>query len=127
MKLLLALSIVLGAGGSVSAAESTFQNSCSDIKLAADGTTITAQCKKQNGTPIPASYTLQGVHNLDGKLSMGEGASTYQQSCDTVRLQHNAKMARLTAICKTQNGRPSNTQLPLTDINNVDGVLKRGT
>ena len=41
MKLSLALTLVLGAEGSVSAAESTFQNSCSDIKLAADGTAIT--------------------------------------------------------------------------------------
>lgn len=127
MKFLLAFGLAFGIAGSASAAESTFQNSCSDIKLAADGMTITAQCKKNDGTPVPASYALQGVHNVDGKLSMGEGASTYQQTCDTVRLQHNAKMARLTAICKTKNGRPSNTQLPLTDINNIDGVLKQGT
>ena len=111
------------------AADSTFHKTCSDLKLNADGSGFSAVCKKRNGQPNNTSLTLKGVQNLDGKLSIVPGGpSNYVQSCNTIRLQVPSSSMqiphpRLTAICKKKNGHPSNTQLELDNIENVDGVL----
>lgn len=84
------------------AAPSTFQKSCTDIKLSEDATKITANCKKMDGTSIPASLDLGGVENIDGKLTKSGKKTTFQQSCNTSNLGINDKHVHLTAICKKE-------------------------
>lgn len=108
---------------------SNFHKTCSDIALSKDGTTITANCRRSNGSMNATSISLKGVHYVDGRLTLGEGESDYQKSCDGIRLQiptktNNLPEVRLTAICRTKGQRPSNTQLSLPGIQNIDGVLR---
>lgn len=115
----------IGMSTAAFAAPSTFQNSCSDIKLSADAAKITATCKKKDGTPVPATMDIVGVENVDGKLTRTGSKTNFQETCHTPHLGTNDKHVVLTAICKKRNGAPSNTQLELMDINNIDGVLKQ--
>jgi hypothetical protein len=109
---------------------STFNLTCSDIKLSPDNSTITATCKKRNGSPNRTSLKIMGVQNVDGKLTATGGESNYLKSCHTIRLKvpsktdYYIKEVELTAICPKNSGHPSNTQLKLTNIENIDGVLK---
>ena len=124
MKYLIAAFAVFLLPATGNAEPSTFFKTCEDIKLSDDGLSFSAKCKKKDQSINQTSIALKGIHNLDGKLSMGAGESTYQKSCDTVRLQLSPEF-RLTAICKTAAGRPSNTQLPLEGFHNIDGVLTK--
>ena len=114
----------IGMSTAAFAAPSTFQNSCSDIKLSSDAGKITANCKKKDGTPVPAMIDIQGVENIDGKLTKTGKKTNFQETCHTPNLSTNDKHVVLTAICKKKNGAPSNTQLELMGINNIDGALK---
>ncbi len=68
---------------------------------------------------------IVGVENVDGKLTRTGSKTNFQETCHTPHLSTNDKHVVLTAICKKRNGAPSNTQLELMDINNIDGVLKQ--
>lgn len=105
------------------AGPSNFQNSCTDIKLSPDNSQILASCKKKDGKAVPASLVITGVENIDGKLTVTGKPSSFLQTCDTVRIKPTPKAVHLTAICKTKAGKPSNTQVELTGISNIDGVL----
>ena len=122
MRYLVALTFA-ALSSAVAAAPSTFQNSCKDIKLSADGSKINATCMNAKGTPVPASLDIRGVENEDGKLKLTGKKTSFQQTCKTVNLHTNDKHVTLTAICRKMNNAPSNTQLELMDIHNKDGVL----
>ena len=81
----------IGFCSAVSAAPSTFQNSCKDIKLAEDASKITANCKKKDGTPVPATIDITGVENIDGKLTRTGKKTNFQETCHTPHLSTNDK------------------------------------
>lgn len=50
---------------------SSFQQSCGDIQVMVDGpnVSISALCRKTDGSSVPSTIELQGVSNNDGKLT----------------------------------------------------------
>lgn len=112
------------------AQSSSFHNTCTDIKLTEDGSGLTATCKKRDGSPVQASFTFQGLQNIDGTLTFIAGAPTnYMQTCNTLRIQVPSKTMqlpapRVTAMCKVKSGPLKATSINLGHIQNIDGVLK---
>ncbi|MBX3594881.1 CVNH domain-containing protein [Sphingomonas sp.] len=108
------------------AGPSSFQQTCSDIKVTVAGgkATITASCAKANGQKIPASLAIKYVTNSNGVLTLNpqDADGSFAQTCYAVALDASAK---LTARCKDSRGvlKPA-TSLVLEDIGNFNGVLK---
>ncbi len=108
-------------------AASSFQNSCSNIEFAygnGSDATLKAVCLQSDGRAVPASLTLQGISNQNGKLTQGSGASSFQQSCGNIQiLVGGGGDVTLSAVCRTSSGSPNETSLSLDGINNENGVL----
>lgn len=126
-KRIIALTAVLLAvtGSAVFAADSTFQQTCSNITFvySANSPALQATCLRTNGTPNPTSLVINGISNQNGRLTNIGGASTFQQSCGNIQISVTTGAATLTAFCRTVSGASNNTSIPLSGIRNDNGYL----
>jgi hypothetical protein len=101
-------------------APSSFQNSCRNISIA--GSTLSAECRRINGSFAQTSILLRGIANIDGRLTAGNlnTASSFQDSCSNIQITG----VTLTAACRRMNGSFQNSSILLPGIHNRDGVLK---
>jgi hypothetical protein len=108
-------------------ADSSFQQSCSNIAFAYDGSspTLRATCLRANGTPNSTSLVIQGISNQNGVLTQGGGNSTFQQSCGNIQITVTPTKTTLSALCRTASGSPNVTSIELKGISNKDGMLSR--
>ena len=122
--LILAVALTLTLTGTAFAA-STFQNSCSNIGFAYQGSApaLTAVCLKSDGSPNSTSLVLQGISNENGKLVQGSGASSFQKSCGNIQIVVDGSNVTLSAYCRTSSGGSNATSLPLNGIGNNNGTL----
>lgn len=108
-------------------AQGPFHLTCTAAKLNDDGSGFSATCKKRNGSLNQTSLTFRGLQNVDGNLTFTTGPTNYQQNCNTIRLRvpegKSSGVPLVTAVCKTAAGKPNMTQLDITNIANIDGVL----
>lgn len=101
--------------------DSTFQDSCINIRI--DGDRLTAECQRENGRYKTSSITIRGIHNNNGRLSYlrnSRGESTFQNSCQNVRVQSN----RLIARCQKTNGSFVKSAIVIRGIHNDNGRLE---
>lgn len=126
-RLIMVLFLVYSFAEAASAAN-TFQNSCSNIEFAyANGSdaTLKAVCLQADRRAVPASLTLKGISNQNGKLTHGDGASSFQQSCGSIQILVDGPDVTLSAICSNSRGQALETSLPLRNISNDNGKLSQ--
>ena len=107
-------------------AQNSFQNTCSEIRFAYQGSNAALQavCLKADGSPNTTSLVLQGISNQNGKLTQGTGPSSFQQSCGNIQIVvNNGPNVTLSALCRTASGSSVATSLSLNNINNNNGSL----
>jgi hypothetical protein len=106
-------------------AQSSFQNTCSNIAFAYSGkqAALSATCLRADGSPNASTLILQGIGNQNGKLVQGSGASTFQQSCGNIQITVSGSQVTLSALCRTSSGASNATTLPLNGIENNGGNL----
>ncbi len=124
----LAAVLLTAVSVSASAASSSFQNSCRNIKLHSNDTEawISAECQRHNGQYNPTTLPLRGLVNNDGRIQSQAGAQTsYQKSCSNRRISWNSESVRIRAVCLTRNGSEREAAIELTNIENRDGALIR--
>ncbi|MDH5179597.1 MAG: CVNH domain-containing protein [Gammaproteobacteria bacterium] len=123
------MSIVIGLSmyASASFADSNFQNSCSNLKMAyiRGNAVLEATCLKADGSPNFSSIILVGIANNNGKLTnIGKSPSNFQKSCGNINIEVvNTQKVNITAFCRTQSGSSQNTKISLDGISNKDGNL----
>lgn len=102
-----------------------FQYSCSNIGFGIDDNqpALTAVCRTDDGKFKPAFLILQGISNVNGSLTQGEGKSTFQETCGNMQVLVDGPYVSLSAICRTEKGEYGSTSLSLTGITNNDGKL----
>jgi hypothetical protein len=86
-------------------------------------TTLSAQCRSENGRWRDSSVEIRGITNVNGDLEYlreGRGRSTYQDSCNEIRIDG----ANLRARCQRQNGSYKRTSIELIGIVNDNGRLR---
>lgn len=127
MRLLLAsLGLLLLGVGTSHAASSSFQRSCTDVRMEATSGEVYlfAQCRDRQGRYHPAELPLLGYHNDDGYLVRnGYENSSFQRSCDQYWLDVNNASVTLNGNCRTRNGQYRESRTELQDIHNDDGRL----
>ena len=99
----------------------SFQDSCRNIRV--DVTTLSAQCRSENGRWRDSSVEIRGITNVNGDLEYlreGRRRSTYQDSCTEIRIDG----ANLRARCQRQNGSYKRTSIELIGIVNDNGRLR---
>lgn len=106
-------------------AASTFPYTCSNIGFAYSGNSATLQavCLQANGAPHATSLTLMGISNQNGHLTQGSGASTFQQSCGSIKIDTDGPVVTLSAYCRMSSGSSTSTSLSLNNIGNNNGNL----
>lgn len=106
-------------------AASTFQNTCSNIEFAYQGSdaALTATCLRANGTPNASSLLIKGIGNNNGQLVKTSGASTFQQSCGNIQILVSGPNVTLSALCRTTSGASNATSIALDGISNNNGSL----
>ncbi|MBB3980429.1 hypothetical protein GGR44_000060 [Sphingobium fontiphilum] len=106
-----AILIALGCGAAfwalpASAVPSSFQQTCTDIKLTTTrgSATISANCKKRDGTPIPASLKLKNLTNINGVLTLNpqDPGASFTLTCFTPTLK--PESVTLSARCQDSKG-----------------------
>lgn len=127
MKKMIALStVVLAVTASAAvAANSSFQQTCSNITFVYSGNSpaLQATCLRANGTPNPTSLVIKGISNQNGRLTNSGGASTFQQSCGNIQINVTPGAATLSAFCRTTSGASNSTSIALDGIGNNNGTL----
>jgi hypothetical protein len=116
-----------------SLAESTFQNSCSQIGFiydlsAAGAPTLRATCLTSAGGAMAASLVLKGISNDNGFLTRGALTknSSFQETCGNIHIDViDTEFVRLVAFCKENDGTYRYTTLGLNNIANVGGTLQQ--
>lgn len=127
-----AILIALGCGAAfwalpANAVPSSFQQTCTDIKLTTSrGTaTLSASCRKRDGTPVPTSLKLKNLTNVDGVLTLNpkDPEASFALTCFTPKLK--PETVTLSARCQNLAGsiRPWSSVV-LENIGNFDGELK---
>ena len=125
-RLLASACLLAGLAATPALADNSYQNTCSEIRFAYQGSNATLQavCLKQDGTPNATSLVLQGISNQNGKLTQGTGPSTFQKSCGNIQiLTGNSPNTTLSALCRTTGGSSNATSLSLNNIANNNGTL----
>jgi hypothetical protein len=121
-KSIMLASVLAGGWGLASAPalaqQASFQSSCTNISVV--GATLTATCRRVNGTLNQTSIVLRGIANINGRLTQTGGSSTFQSSCQNVRVIGST----LTATCREQNGSFFNSSILIPGIVNNNGVLQ---
>jgi len=126
-KLLIAAAAVGASFAAGSAlAQSSFPYTCSNIDFAysaSNQATLKAMCLRTDGTANATALALQGISNQNGILTKGSGASTFQQSCGSIRITNAGPNVTLSAYCRTISGSSNSTSLSLDGISNQNGNL----
>jgi hypothetical protein len=107
-------------------ARSTFPYTCSNTSFQwgpGGQATIASTCLQANGAPHATSLTLMGISNQNGTLTRGSGASTFQQSCGSIKVSADGPDVTLSAYCRSSSGSSNSTSLPLNNIGNNNGNL----
>ncbi len=101
-------------------AASTFQDSCRNIAIA--GNTLSAECRRIDGSFARTSILLRGVANNDGTLTLVNlgSPSSFQNSCSNIQITG----VTLTAACRRMNGSSRDSSILLPGIGNDNGVLR---
>jgi uncharacterized protein YecT (DUF1311 family) len=99
---------------------STYQNSCKDVQLT--GVTLSATCRRVDGSFNETSISVRGIDNIDGvlKFSSTAKASTFQNSCTDIEVAGRT----LSANCRRIDGTLNQTSISIPGIENIDGVLR---
>ncbi|MEH2387284.1 MAG: CVNH domain-containing protein [Nostoc sp.] len=100
---------------------SSYPASCGNIRVT--GATLTASCRRINGTYRSTSILIRGIYNNNGVLlysSNPRSASSYQNSCRRIGVTG----ATLTASCRRINGTYRSTSILIKGIYNNNGVLR---
>ena len=100
---------------------SSYPASCRNIRVT--GATLTASCRRINGTYKSTSILIRGIFNGNGVLlysSNPRAASSYQNSCRRIDVAG----ATLTASCRRINGTYKSTSILIKGIYNNNGVLR---
>jgi hypothetical protein len=121
---LAALVLASGAAAAATATSapppsSTFQASCRNIAIT--GSTVTAECRRNNGTYKHTWLRIAGVENLNGTLhyvTMYQ-ASTFQDSCKDMTIAG----AEISAMCLKDDGSLVKTSIAIPGMVNSDGDL----
>ena len=101
------------------AAISSFQSSCRNISISGD--TLSASCRRVNGTFNKTSILIRGIKNNNGNLvSIGlNDASSFQSSCRSISITGDT----LSASCRRVNGTFNKTSTLIRGIKNNNGNL----
>jgi hypothetical protein len=115
----LALSIpIVCAAGYARAQASSFQQSCNNIQVA--GSTLSASCRRVDGSSNNTSILIRGLANNNGVLQFtGTGQSSFQDSCSDISVAGST----LSANCRKMDGSFNRTSILIPGIANNNGVL----
>lgn len=99
---------------------STYQMSCSNIQIA--GSTLSASCRRNNGSFDNTSILVRGIENVNGVLQSNGlvQASTFQNSCTDIGVAGST----LSANCRRLDGSFNRTSILIPGIENSNGVLR---
>jgi hypothetical protein len=128
LRLIAAVAAAIACAGAAHAGPSSFQRSCSDIRLEhpAGDVVLVATCRDRAGRGHPADFELTGYHNIDGRLVFdGRGKSSFQRSCDRIDVAANQNGVLMVAHCRTRDQRVVRTSIEIQDLHNIDGRLVR--
>jgi hypothetical protein len=98
----------------------SFQSSCKDISIA--GATLSAICRRKDGSFNQTSIVLRGIANINGqlRLTQPDAPATFQDSCQNIHVVGNT----LTATCRRADGSSSESSILIPEITNIDGNLQ---
>jgi hypothetical protein len=99
----------------------SFQDSCRNIRVSV--TTLSAQCRSENGRWRDSTVEIRGITNVNGNLEYlrdGRGRSTYQETCRNISIAGSTLMAR----CERENGSLKRASISLIGIVNDNGRLR---
>jgi CVNH domain len=113
-----ALAIVCAAGHARAQSASSFQQSCNNIRVT--GSTLSASCRRVDGSFNNTSILLKGIANNNGVLQVtGTGQSSFQDSCTDISVAGST----LSANCRKIDGSFNGTSILIPGIANNNGVL----
>ncbi|MBV8976194.1 MAG: cyanovirin containing protein [Alphaproteobacteria bacterium] len=118
--------VFAATAGTPAFANSTFPYTCSNTSFewnASGQPTIQSTCLQANGSPHATSLVLMGISNQNGRLTQGTGASTFQQSCGSIKILIDGPIVTLSAYCRSSSGSNQPTSLSLNNIGNMNGNL----
>lgn len=128
MKYIVACAFAAVAAMSAAKADhSSFQRSCTDISVDAvnEGAFLVANCGDGKGNLVVARLELFAIANIDGVLTrQATGASTFQRSCENIKVRANDKKVMLVADCKKRDQTVTRSKIELEDIENIFGELR---
>ena len=120
-------SLFLSCSTMLFAASSTYQKTCKNTKLITteyNGVDLVSTCQRINQSWIPAKVSVKHLHNIDGKLEYGrEDFSTFQRTCNSIRLNETNQKVTVSALCKDKKGAMKTTSIELKNLHNMDGKL----
>lgn len=98
---------------------SSFQNSCNNTSIAGD--TLSATCRRRDGSFTDTSIRIRGIRNSNGKfVFIGlNKASSYPRSCNNISIAGDT----LSATCRRRNGSFRDTAISIPGIKNNNGNL----
>ncbi|GAA6614237.1 CVNH domain-containing protein [Scytonema sp. NUACC26] len=99
---------------------SNYTNSCSNIRIFGD--TLSATCRRVDGSYTRTAIKVRGIENVNGNLSYisnPNASSTYQNSCTRIYVSGDT----LSATCRRVNGSYNRTAIEIPGISNINGVL----
>lgn len=121
--LALATGLILGNSSATaqSVPASSYQSSCTDIKIAIPGDIITAKCLKFYLFLKTTSIRFKEIYNNNGVLIFSNlnSSSNFQNSCTNITITGNT----LVANCRKLNNTYNKTSILVPGIKNNNGVL----
>lgn len=108
----LATTIALSAGAAAAGNQPTH---CADYQFAyVDAASIQATCVNADGVPVTVTAPLPGIENLNGRLVLAAGRSSFQQTCGAIAVKATPDGLTLSASCHQARGEyvPSEIALP---------------
>ena len=117
--LALSISVVCAAGNARAQSASSFQQSCNNIQVS--GSTLSASCRRVDGSFNNTSILIRGIANNNGLLQFtGTGQpSSFQDSCNNISVAGST----LSASCRRMDGSFNQTSILIPGIANNNGVL----
>jgi CVNH domain len=118
LPLTLFISIVCATWYARAQGASSFQQSCNNIQVS--GSTLSASCRRVDGSFNNTSILIRGIANNNGVLQLtGTGASSFQDSCNNISVAGST----LSASCRRMDGSFNQTSILIPGIANNNGVL----
>jgi hypothetical protein len=117
--LALFISIVCASWYAQAQSASSYQRSCNNIQVS--GSTLSASCRRVNGSFNDTSILIKGIANNNGVLQftgMGQ-ESSFQNSCSHIGVAGSTLLAN----CRRMDGSFNRTSILIPGIANINGVL----